>query len=76
MNNERREQIAKAIELLNEAQGLIESAKDEEQEYFDNMPESFQSGEKGEKAEGAIGDLESAFDSITDAISNLETAQD
>lgn len=40
--------------------GDLESLRDEEQEYLDGMPESFQDGEKGDKAREAIDGMENA----------------
>lgn len=74
MNNERRKQINKVIAALSELQSEIEEILGDEQDYYDNMPESFQSGEKGEIAQNAISYLESA--SLDDIISSLESALD
>lgn len=86
MNNERRKQIetvkeriAALLEMAEEIKTDLEQIRDDEQEYFDNMPEAFQEGEKGERAEAAvsvlddvISDIESLIDSDFD--SNLDTA--
>ena len=71
MNAERRKEIEKARNMiglafsqLEEARSLIDDLISEEQEYFDNMSESFQEGEKGEKATAAIDALQSAHDEI------------
>jgi uncharacterized coiled-coil DUF342 family protein len=67
MNNERRKAIAairgEVEELRDRIQSIVSQItdlKDEEQEYFDNMPESFQEGEKGQAAEQAVNDLYNA----------------
>lgn len=39
----------------------LESLRDEEQDYYDNMPEGFQNGEKGEAAQSAVDALENAI---------------
>jgi hypothetical protein len=57
------EELAPLIEELTEALGTI---RDEEQEYFDNMPESFQMGDKGTTAEEAISNLENAISGLED----------
>jgi methyl-accepting chemotaxis protein len=94
MNAERRKRIAaidaegikQAIEtlkgLIDDARSEYEAIKDEEQEYYDNMPESFQQGDKGSKAEEIVSALESvsealdegdaALDSIVEALDNFE----
>ena len=48
--------------------------KDEEQEYFDNIPENFQSSERYEKAENAVAALEDALSMFDDIADNIETA--
>jgi hypothetical protein len=53
----------------------IVDLKDEEQTYYDDMPESIQGGDKGSNAQTAIDAMESAESSIDDAISSLEEAQ-
>ncbi len=74
MNKNRRAEINKAIALLEQIKGpledaksIIESAADEEREYYDNMPENMQSGERGEQASAAADALEEvkyAFDEV------------
>mgnify|MGYP000172677889 CR=1 FL=1 len=61
MNNARRKQIKKASELLmeakdkvEEARGILEDCKGEEEEYKENMPESLQDSEKAQVADTAI----------------------
>lgn len=68
MNNERRKMIAVAVAHLAEAKADLETARDEEQDYLDNMPESFQEGSKGETAQEAIDLLENVVDGIENAI--------
>ena len=89
MNKARRKQIDDIIKRIEDELGPmiesikedIETVRDEEQEVYDNMPESFQSGEKGELASAAIEALEEAlspFDELdTDSIiGSLNTAQE
>jgi chromosome segregation ATPase len=75
------DQLSKIEDILNQhsidfgsLQSEIEGLKDEEQEYYDNMPESLQGGDKGQAAEEAVGYLESAYDKlgeINDAFEKL-----
>lgn len=81
MNNERRKSITKLAEQLSELEtqaddikNEIQTLKDEEQEYYDNMPESFQNGEKGEKAQSAIDALLWAEDSVDETITAIQGA--
>ena len=72
MNKARRKEIARAIELMDEARQILESAMDEEQEAFDNMPESLQCSERGETMEGYIGTLEEVVHNLeTDALQEI-----
>lgn len=72
MNNERRERIRKVISTLEDLNNEIQEILSEEQDAYDNMPESFQNGERGDAAQNAISNLESA--SLDDVISYLESA--
>lgn len=56
----------------------VDGIKDEEQEYFDNMPEGLQGSERGETAEAAVNNLEVASDSLTTASEDFDgmTAED
>jgi len=61
MNNRRRNKIQAALDIL-------EEAKFDEQEAFDNLPESFQYGEKGERMEEAMNYLDDAISSLEEAV--------
>lgn len=64
MNAERRKTLNEALTKLVEARDLIQGVLDEEQESYDNMPESFQNGSKGEAAQECIDNLQTAIDDI------------
>ena len=64
MNKARRKEIAKAIELIEEAYGILDMVRDEEQEAFDNMPEGLQGSERGEQMEEYICILEEVLESL------------
>lgn len=75
MNNERRKKIEVVKErisaLLSQAENIktdVEAIRDEEQDYRDNMPESF--GEKGGKAEAAIDALEQVINELENLTGN------
>lgn len=82
MNNDRRKALTALRGKLEELKSVLEdkhsgdadTLHDEEQDYFDNMPESFQQGDRGQAAEAAADAIESAKDSIDEAVSALETA--
>ena len=75
MNDAQRKEIAKALSLLTDAVNIIETVKDAEQDALDNMPESFQQGEKGEQMSDGISALESAVDNIQSAEGDLDNIQ-
>jgi seryl-tRNA synthetase len=53
----------------------INAAKDEEQDYLDNMPEALQNADKGQNAEQAIASLDIAQDALQDIVDALETLE-
>lgn len=72
MNNERRKTLAalrdRMTELQSQVTTLAEDLQDvcnEEQDYFDNMPESLQDGDKGQKAQAAIDLMENLISELT-----------
>lgn len=71
MNKARRKWIDRITDKLLEIQTDLEECRNEEEEAYDNLPESFQYGEKGEKMQDAISAMENADSSIQDAIDYL-----
>lgn len=74
MNKDRRARIQALLNKLEDIKEDIDFIKDEEQEYYDNMPENFQMGEKGDKAQEAIDNLDYAYSSIEEVVEYLEEA--
>ncbi|WP_417342047.1 hypothetical protein [Evtepia gabavorous] len=72
MNKERRKRLAEAFEKIGEVKEIIESVKDEEQEAYDNLPENFQNGERGEEMQGYIEMLDEAYGYLDDAESVVD----
>lgn len=72
MNKQRRKKLEEAFNLIDQAKDILEEVKDEEQEARDNLPESFQYGEKGEEMEGYIEMLDEAYGYLDDANSVIE----
>ena len=66
MNNTRRKQIDEAISKLDEAREIIVVIAEEERDYYDNMPENMQSGEKGERADEVASSLEEIESTMDD----------
>ena len=76
MNNDRRKEINKAIALMQEALSIIETARDEEGDYYDNMPENLQDSPRGQAAEQSYGFLEDAYCTLEDAINAAESSME
>ena len=68
MNNARRKQLDDLLQRISALKGQADELMDElesgplsdEQDAFDNMPESLQNGEKGEKAQAALDAMQEA----------------
>lgn len=80
MNNTRRKEIKAIVAAARSLQEQITDLKErteavlgEEQEYFDNMPETLQGSEKGSVAEEAISNLSQALDSLDTAESEFDS---
>ena len=69
MNNQRRKEIKKVIMDI---ESVVQTLLDEEQEAFDNMPESLQYSDNGIVSEEAQDSLSAAIDALEEAIGCLE----
>ena len=72
MNAQRRKQLAEAITLLYKAQEIIEWVKDEEEEAYDNLPESIQYSDRGEQMSDNVDNLGEISDNLIDYTTTLE----
>jgi hypothetical protein len=69
--------LEKVQSLILEAKELMETIHDTQQEKYDNLPEGFQQGSKGETMEERIGYFEDIVDNLEsaeEAISNVTEA--
>lgn len=88
MNEKRRKEIRRIADLLREigskfddVKSALEIVRDEEREYYDNMHENLQSGDRGSRADEAASALEETYDEIEnvdidDLITKIEGAAD
>lgn len=81
MNKDRRKTLSRLSDELSALRGKIEdlrneleACKDKEQDYFDNMPESLQGGDKGQTAEASVDAMDNAMSSLDTALSELDDA--
>ena len=74
MNKARRKQIETALDLLQQACEIIaEVGDEEEEEAFDNLPESIQESERGEKMQEYIDTIDEVIGAVDEVKDNLET---
>lgn len=76
MNKSRRKALEAISAKVRELHDELDTLREEEQEYFDNMPESLQDGEKGDAAQVAIDAMEEAMTALEEAASQLDTASE
>jgi exonuclease VII small subunit len=74
MNAKRRKELEKLVERIQGIIADLEVLRDEEQECFDNLPESLQESERGEKMEDNISNMDAVIDSLESASDELEDA--
>lgn len=75
MNKQRRRELENIADVLSDCLNRLEYVKDDEQEAYDNLPESLQYSEKGEimqenvdDIDMIISDLDQVFCGINDLI--------
>lgn len=76
MNKVRRKELNKILDEIAVLRDRVWDVMNDEQEAFDNLPESLQYGEQGEKMENAIDCLQSALDSFDEIDEALTDAQE
>ncbi len=74
MNNQKRKELNKAIELLEQAQSIVESVLEDEDFGFNNLTDGLQQTIRGQEMEAAIDNMNEALDSIDEAIGAIEEA--
>lgn len=68
MNKARRKALREAEELLRQAQEIITTAHDEEEQYLDDMPQNMADGARYEQVQGNIDCLSEARDAIDEIV--------
>ena len=75
MNKVRRKKLSEIQEKMSELREMIDEVLSDEQNAYDNLPESLQDSERGEAMQTAIDAMESAIGSCEEAEESLEEAQ-
>lgn len=85
MNKTRRKELGQVIYGLGKIQdredlyawiNILDNLKDEEQDYYDNIPENLQYSQRAEDSEAAIDNLDEALDLLNDAYDAKEFDKD
>ena len=76
MNKTSRRKIQLIINALQDNLNHLEDLKQEEEESFNNLPESLQESERGEAMENAISNLDDAVTYLGEVIDYLESAME
>ena len=74
MNKDRRKRLAEIEGKLEELKDQLEAIRAEEEEAFDNLPESIQDGEKGQNIDANREALEQAVDSLDESLNAIRQA--
>lgn len=72
MNKQRRKRLTEAFEKISDTMEILEAVKDEESESYDNLPDNFRDGDRGEEMQGYIEMLDEAYGYLDDANSVIE----
>lgn len=71
MNKDRRKRLAAIAETIEEQMSELEYVRDEEQEAFDNLPESIQYSDRGSDMEDKISEIDDILSDISDIIDRI-----
>ena len=74
MNKARRNTIEIVAVSIENAISELEMCRDEEQNYYDNMPDSLMYSSKGEAADDCISNLDYAISSLEDALNSVNSS--
>lgn len=66
--NSRADQFDLARTMVEDAKGTAEELRDSLQDWYDNLPEQFQSGDKGDQLESAIQSLDEFCNACENAL--------
>ena len=72
MNKTRRQQLRKWLEDIEEIKNKLENICSDEEDYYDQIPENLQSGQRACDSEEAIDQMNGAIDALDEAISCIE----
>lgn len=71
MNKQRRQKIRDVRKGIENCKDNLQKILDEEQDYFDNMPENLQGSMRGSESEDAIDTMENCIEDLENIIKEL-----
>lgn len=74
VNKERRKTLEEAYRLIDQGRDMVDGVAQEEREVFDNMPESFQNGERGQRVSENADNLEEVVSTIQEMLDKIDEA--
>ena len=72
MNRQRRKRLGEAFDLITKAEEILDEVKSEEQEAYENLPDNFRWGDKGQEMENYIEMIDETIGYCQDAESVIE----
>lgn len=75
MNKTRRQEISNVATRIGMVKDTLQDILNDEQDYFDNMPENLQGSTRGMDSEEAIDVMEQVIEALEEAIENLDMIQ-
>ena len=72
MNKQKRKRLGEAFDLISQAEEILEEVKEEEEDGYDNLPDSFRDGEKGEAMQNCVEMMDEVIGYLQDANSVIE----
>ena len=74
MNNKRRKELRRAIDMIETALDIVNRVKDEEEDAMYNYPDNLQGTETYENMEVAVDTMEEVTSAIEDGVDSLNNA--
>lgn len=71
MNKEKRNRLSEANEHIKQAEVIVDNVLNDEQDSYDNIPESLQNSARGEEMEQTITCLEEVLEALSDVSDTL-----
>lgn len=71
MNKQRKQKIRDVRKEIENCKDNLQKILDEEQDYFDNMPENLQGSMRGSDSEDAIDTMENCIEDLENIINEL-----